>query len=59
MERQIRELKREKQAQIDSGAPDAQEVDKINTKLKTKTAEYKEFSTEAGLRTKPDRLKTA
>lgn len=59
MERQIRELKRERQAQIDSGQPDAQEVDKINSKLKTKTTEYKQFSEEAGLRTKPDRLKTA
>lgn len=59
MERQIRALKREKQAQIDSGKPDSKEMDKINSKLKTKVADYNNFSSEAGLRTKPDRLKTA
>ena len=57
MERQIRELKREKQAQIDSGKPDSSVVDKLNGKLKEKTAQYKEFSAAAGLRAKPDRLK--
>ena len=59
MERQIRELKREKQAQIDSGAPDKAVVDKLNSKLKKETADYKQFSAAAGLRAKPDRLKTA
>lgn len=59
MERQIRALTREKNAQIDSGKPDPAQVDKINTKLKQETANYKHFSAEAGLRAKPDRLKTA
>ena len=56
MERQIRELKRERQAQIDSGKPDAAVVDKLNSKIKLKTDEYKRFSTETGLRIKSDRL---
>ena len=59
MERQIREIKREKQAQIDSGKPDKDVVDNLTNKLKEKTAQYQEVSAEAGLRTKPDRLKTA
>ena len=57
MERQIRELKRERQAQVDSGQPDSKVMDKVSTKLKEKTKEYKEFSAAAGLRAKPDRLK--
>lgn len=57
MERQIRELKREKQAQIDSGNPDSAVVDKLNDKLSQKSKEYKEFSAAAGLRAKSDRLK--
>ena len=57
MERQIRELKREKQAQIDSGKPDSAVVDKLNGKLSQKSKEYKEFSAAAGLRVKSDRLK--
>jgi len=59
MERQIRELKREKQAQIDSGKPDSKVVDKVDKRLKQKTEQYKEFSAAAGLRTKADRLKIA
>lgn len=57
MERQIRELKREKQAQIDSGKPDSAVVDKLNGKLSQKSKEYKKFSAAAGLRVKSDRLK--
>ena len=57
MERQIRELKREKQAQIDSGKPDEEEVKKISDKMADKYKKYREFSAEAGLRAKDDRLK--
>lgn len=57
MERQIRELKREKQAQIDSGKPDSAVVDKLNSKIKEKNDAYKEFSSAAGLRAKADRTK--
>lgn len=56
MERQIRELKREKQAQIDSGQPDPEVIGKLNSKISEKTAEYKKFSTAADLRAKTDRL---
>ena len=56
MERQIRELKREKQAQIDSGQPDKDVVDKLNGKIKEKTDKYKDFSAQAGLRAKPERM---
>ena len=59
LERQIRELKREKQAQIDSGKPDKAIIDKLNSKIKLKTDEYKKFSSEAGLRVKSDRLTAA
>jgi uncharacterized glyoxalase superfamily protein PhnB len=58
LERQIRELKREKQAQIDSGQPDSKQMEKINSKLKQTNDKYKDFSAQAGLRVKPDRLKT-
>ena len=56
MERQIRELKREKQAQMDSGKPDADQIDKINQKLTQKNKVYKDFSEQAGLNVKKDRL---
>ncbi len=56
MERQIRELKREKQAQIDSGQPDPEVIGKLNSKISEKTAEYKKFSAAADLRAKTDRL---
>lgn len=56
MERQIRELKREKQAQIDSGQPDKDVVDKLNGKIREKTDKYKDFSAQAGLRAKPERM---
>ena len=59
MERQIRELKREKQAQIDSGKPDKDVVDKLTGKISQKSKEYREFSSAAGLRAKPDRLKVS
>lgn len=59
IERDIRALKRERQAQIDSGKPDESEMTKINRKLTQKTEQYKEFSAEAGLNVKKDRLKTA
>ena len=58
-ERDIRALKRERQAQIDSGKPDESEMTKINRKLTQKSEQYKEFSAEAGLNVKKDRLKTA
>ena len=56
MERQIRALKREKQAQIDSGKPDEDEIAKINKKLTQKNKQYREFSADAGLNVKRDRL---
>ena len=58
LERDIRALKREKQAQIDSGQPDEKRMTKINSKLTQKDKQYREFSAEAGLRVKTDRLKT-
>ena len=56
MERQIRELKREKQAQIDSGKPDADQMQKINSKLTQKNKDYRNFCNDAGLNVKRDRL---
>lgn len=57
LERQIRALEREQQAQKDSGKPDKDVVKSINDKLVQKGKEYRSFSERAGLRTKPDRLK--
>ena len=56
MERQIRALKREKQAQIDSGKPDSDVIGSLNSKISEKTAEYRKFSAAAGLRAKPERM---
>ena len=56
MERQIRELKREKQAQIDSGQPDPKVISKLNGKIRQKTTKYKDFSAQAGLRAKLERM---
>ena len=57
-ERDIRAIKREQQAQKDSGKPDEEQMQKLSTKLSEKNKQYKEFSAQAGLRTKPDRLTT-
>ena len=56
MERQIRELKREKQAQMDSGQPDPAVISKLNGKIRKQTSKYKDFSAQAGLRAKPERM---
>ena len=58
MERDIRAIKREQQAQKDSGKPDEGQMQKLSTKLTEKNKQYKEFSAQAGLRIKPDRLST-
>lgn len=58
MERDIRAIKREQQAQKDSGKPDEEQMQKLSTKLTEKNKQYKEFSAQAGLRIKPDRLST-
>ena len=58
MERDIRALKREKQAQKDSGKPDEDVVKGLNGKLAKNTTEYVSFSEKAGLNVKRDRLQT-